>query len=66
MNRNILITLAITLVLAWAIFHFKAELGIFILPLFIGLVAFVTLRLYRLMEKDDTSEKPAAKPNDNN
>ncbi|RTR33442.1 hypothetical protein [Shewanella atlantica] len=52
MNLKILITLAITLVLAWAIFHFKAQLGLFILPIFIALVSFVTLRLYRLMEKD--------------
>ncbi len=52
MNLKILITLAVTLVLAWAIFHFKAELGLFILPIFIALVSFVTLRLYRLMEKD--------------
>ncbi|WP_149027209.1 hypothetical protein [Shewanella psychrophila] len=52
MNFKILSTIAITLLLAWAIFHFKTQLGIFILPLFIGLVTFVTLRLYRLMEKD--------------
>ncbi|QYJ87835.1 hypothetical protein K0I73_09260 [Shewanella mesophila] len=63
MNRNILITLAITLILAWAIFHFKTQLGIFILPLFIGLVAFVTLRLYRLMEKDDAPEQRSTKSN---
>ncbi|ABV36899.1 conserved hypothetical protein [Shewanella sediminis HAW-EB3] len=52
MNLKILITLAIALVLAWAVFHFKAQLGLFILPIFIALVSFVTLRLYRLMEKD--------------
>lgn len=53
MNKKILITLAITLLFAWGIFHFKAQLGLLILPLFIVLVLFVTLRLYRLMEKDD-------------
>ena len=55
MNKKILLTLALTLALAWVIFHFKAQLGLLILPLFIGLVLFVTLRLYRLMEKDDCS-----------
>ncbi|ASF14412.1 hypothetical protein ACE02Y_18440 [Shewanella xiamenensis] len=55
MNKKILLTLALTLALAWGIFHFKAQLGLLILPLFIGLVLFVTLRLYRLMEKDDGS-----------
>ncbi|MEC4724086.1 hypothetical protein HWQ46_00795 [Shewanella sp. D64] len=53
MNLKILLTLVFTLFIAWGIFHFKAELGLFILPLFIGLVSFVTLRLYRLMEKDE-------------
>ncbi|ABN61580.1 hypothetical protein [Shewanella baltica] len=53
MNKKILLTLALTLLFAWGIFHFKAQLGLLILPLFIGLVLFVTLRLYRLMEKDD-------------
>jgi len=53
MNKKILLTLALTLILAWGIFHFKTQLGLLILPLFIGLVLFVTLRLYRLMEKDD-------------
>ncbi|WP_299792198.1 hypothetical protein [uncultured Shewanella sp.] len=57
MNLKILLTLAIALLLAWAIFHFKAALGLFILPLFIALVSFVTLRLYRLMEKDDTEDR---------
>ncbi len=56
MNLPILITLAITLALAWVLFHFKAQLGLFILPLFIILVVFVTLRLYRLMEKDSPEE----------
>ncbi|MCE9678408.1 hypothetical protein LZP69_04245 [Shewanella sp. AS1] len=49
MKLKIIMTLMFTLVLAWVIFHYKAELGIFILPLFILLVVFVTLRLYRLM-----------------
>ncbi|MCH1930951.1 hypothetical protein L9G16_12210 [Shewanella sp. A25] len=55
MNKTILLTLALTLALAWIIFHFKTQLGLLILPLFIALVLFVTLRLYRLMEKDDDS-----------
>ncbi len=57
MNFKILSTITLTLLLAWALFHFKAELGIFILPLFIGLVTFVTLALYRLMEKDKTKDE---------
>ncbi|WP_179079036.1 hypothetical protein [Shewanella sp. UCD-KL12] len=57
MNSKILVTILITLVSAWAIFHFKSELGIFILPLFIALVTFVTLRLYRLMEKDKPEDE---------
>ena len=57
MNKKILLTLALTLPFAWGIFHFKTELGLLILPLFIGLVLFVTLRLYRLMEKDDGSSE---------
>ncbi|MGI2127441.1 hypothetical protein [Shewanella oncorhynchi] len=57
MNKKILLTLALTLLFAWGIFHFKTQLGLLILPLFIGLVLFVTLRLYRLMEKDDGSSK---------
>ncbi|GIU16215.1 MULTISPECIES: hypothetical protein [Shewanella] len=56
MNKKILLTLALTLLFAWGIFHFKAQLGLFILPLFIGLVLFVTLRLYRLMEKDNNED----------
>jgi len=48
---------ALTLLFAWGIFHFKTQLGLLILPLFIGLVLFVTLRLYRLMEKDDGSSE---------
>ncbi|WP_283628983.1 hypothetical protein [Shewanella baltica] len=53
MNKKILLTLALTLLFAWGIFHFKTQLGLLILPLFIGLV----LRLYRLMEKDDGSSE---------
>ncbi len=56
MNLPILITLAIILIVAWIIFHFKAQLGLLVLPLFIILVLFVTLRLYRLMEKDSPEE----------
>lgn len=57
MNVKILGTITISLLMAWAIFNFKAQLGIFILPLFIGLVTFVTLRLYRLMEKDKPEDE---------
>lgn len=57
MNKKIQLTLALTLLFAWGIFHFKTQLGLLILPLFIGLVLFVTLRLYRLMEKDDGSSE---------
>ncbi|ABZ76617.1 conserved hypothetical protein [Shewanella halifaxensis HAW-EB4] len=53
MNIKTLVTLLVVLLSAWSIFHFKAELGILVLPLFFGLVLFVTLRLYRLMEKDE-------------
>lgn len=56
MNKHILFTLALTLLAAWGIFHFKSHLGLLILPLFIALVLFVTLRLYRLMEKDDPTD----------
>lgn len=56
MNIKILLTLVLTLVAAWGIFHFKAQLGFFVLPLFIVLVLNVTLRLYRLMEKDDPQQ----------
>ncbi|MCL1096033.1 hypothetical protein [Shewanella kaireitica] len=57
MNFKSLLTLLAVLLGAWAIFHFKAQLGLFMLPLFFGLVLFVTLKLYRLMEKDD-ADKP--------
>ncbi|GIU50057.1 hypothetical protein [Shewanella algidipiscicola] len=57
MNTKLLITLALTLLAAWGIFHFKTQLGLLILPLFIALVLFVTLRLYRLMEKDAPEDK---------
>ena len=57
MNLKSLLTLLAVLLGAWAIFHFKAKLGLLMLPLFFGLVLFVTLKLYRLMEKDD-SDKP--------
>ncbi|ABV87403.1 hypothetical protein [Shewanella pealeana] len=53
MNIKTLVTLMVVLLGAWSIFHFKAQLGILVLPLFFGLVLFVTFRLYRLMEKDD-------------
>ncbi|MCL1050517.1 hypothetical protein L2755_12895 [Shewanella abyssi] len=57
MNFKSLLTLLAVLLGAWAIFHFKSQLGLLMLPLFFGLVLFVTLKLYRLMEKDD-GDKP--------
>ncbi|MFT5790507.1 MAG: putative membrane protein YfcA [Shewanella sp.] len=57
MNFKSLFTLIGVLLGAWAIFHFKAQLGLLMFPLFFGLVLFVTLKLYRLMEKDD-GDKP--------
>lgn len=57
MNKKILLTLALTLLAAWGIFHFKSALGLLILPLFIALVLCVTLWLYRLMEKDDSNNE---------
>lgn len=56
MNIKLLLTLAGTLLAAWLIFHFKAELGLLVLPLFFGLVTFVTIKLYRIMEKDEPSD----------
>ncbi|MGS0681648.1 hypothetical protein ACVBIL_10830 [Shewanella sp. 125m-7] len=56
MNIKTLLTLLGVLLGAWAIFHFKAQLGLLVLPLFFGLVLFVTLRLYRLMEKDEPTD----------
>ncbi len=53
MNIKTLVTLLVVLLGSWGIFHFKAQLGILVLPLFFGLVLFVTFRLYRLMEKDE-------------
>ncbi|GGY91554.1 MULTISPECIES: hypothetical protein [Shewanella] len=53
MKRNIWIPLLLTLAAAWGIFHFKDWLGPLVLPLYIALVIFVTLKFYRLMEKDD-------------
>ncbi|MCL1124271.1 hypothetical protein [Shewanella surugensis] len=47
-----LITLLIILLTAWALFHFKSILGIFLFPLFLILVVYITLRLYRMMVKD--------------
>ncbi|MCG9730755.1 MULTISPECIES: hypothetical protein [unclassified Shewanella] len=57
MNIKTLVTLLVVLLGAWSIFHFKAQLGMLVLPLFFGLVLFVTLRLYRLMEKDEPNGK---------
>ncbi|AZQ10543.1 hypothetical protein [Shewanella khirikhana] len=55
-NKGILLTLVVALLAAAALFHFKGSLGILVLPLFIALVLFVTLKLYRLMEKDNPGE----------
>ncbi|MBT1445483.1 hypothetical protein KJI95_13250 [Shewanella sp. JM162201] len=58
MNTNLTLILTVLLALggAFALFHFKSALGLLVLPLFILLVLFVTLRLYRLMEKDDPQD----------
>ncbi|MGW7679095.1 hypothetical protein ACWGP3_22745 [Shewanella oncorhynchi] len=56
MNLKTLLTLAGMLLAAWAIFHFKAQLGFLVIPLFFSLVLFVTLKLYRLMEKDEPTD----------
>ncbi|MCL1059997.1 hypothetical protein L2729_18670 [Shewanella gelidimarina] len=57
MNFKSLLTLIGVLLGAWAIFHFKAQLGLLMFPLFFGLVLFVTLKLYHLMSHDD-GDKP--------
>ncbi|WOT06870.1 hypothetical protein [Shewanella youngdeokensis] len=54
MNFKSLLILIVVLLAAWAIFNFKVQLGILVLPLFFGLVLFITFKLYRLMEKDDS------------
>ncbi|BCV58251.1 hypothetical protein TUM17384_21960 [Shewanella algae] len=54
MNKQFWFTLIGTLLSAWALFHFKTYLGPLVLPLFIGLVLIVTLKLYSLMDKDDS------------
>ncbi|QYK06978.1 hypothetical protein [Shewanella zhangzhouensis] len=56
-NLQILFTVALALVGAFVLFHYKTVLGILVLPLFIALVLFVTLRFYRLMEKDDPRDQ---------
>ncbi|MDB2385742.1 hypothetical protein N9W21_00165 [Shewanella sp.] len=56
MKLTLLLTLLSALFAAWIIFHFKAQLGLLMLPLFLVLVAVITLILYRLMEKDDPEQ----------
>ncbi|WP_299005802.1 hypothetical protein [uncultured Shewanella sp.] len=53
MTIKALITVLLSLLAAWGLFHFKSLLGIFLFPLFLILVLFITFRLYRIMEKDD-------------
>lgn len=56
MKVKVVLTLLITLIAAAALFHFKSHLGLFVLPLFMALVVFVTLRLYRLLSEDDNRD----------
>ncbi|MCH1919739.1 hypothetical protein L9G15_09865 [Shewanella sp. A3A] len=56
MKKELLFTLLATLGAAWGIFHFKDWLGAMVMPLFLILVVFVTLKLYRLMVSDDADE----------
>ncbi|MGI2261466.1 hypothetical protein [Shewanella sp. GXUN23E] len=57
MTLRILITVLLALGAAAALFHFKSHLGLLVLPLFMALVVFVTLRLYRLLSQDDASDQ---------
>ncbi|QDF67131.1 hypothetical protein FJQ87_10850 [Shewanella sp. SNU WT4] len=45
-----LLTLVLTLVAAYGLFHFKSQLGLFIVPIFMLLVFMVTFTLHRLLE----------------
>ncbi|WP_417760680.1 hypothetical protein [Shewanella sp.] len=56
MKKELWFTLLATLAAAWGIFHFKDWLGALVMPLFLVLVVFVTLKLYSLMVSDDTDE----------
>ncbi|MCL1037953.1 hypothetical protein L2750_12415 [Shewanella submarina] len=56
MKLKILLILLLTLAAAGALFHFKTHLGLFVLPLFMGLVVFVTLWLYKLLSQDENPE----------
>ncbi|WP_187327365.1 hypothetical protein [Shewanella mangrovi] len=53
MKKQMWFTLIATLAAAWGLFHFKDWLGPLVFPLYIALVVFVTLKIYRLMESDD-------------
>lgn len=57
MKTKFITSLIITLIAAAVLFHFKSQLGILVLPLFVSLVLIVTLWLYRLMEDNDFSDK---------
>ena len=56
MKKQLLFTLLATLAAAWGIFHFKDWLGGFVMPLYLVLVVFVTLKMYSLMISDDSDE----------
>ncbi|BDM64355.1 hypothetical protein NFHSH190041_18070 [Shewanella sp. NFH-SH190041] len=55
MKFKALLTIVAALLASACLFHFKASLGLLVLPLFMLLVVFVTLRLYMLMAQDDIS-----------
>ncbi|MCF1428727.1 MAG: hypothetical protein LPD71_12765 [Shewanella sp.] len=57
MKLRILITVLLALAAGATLFHFKSHLGLLVLPLFMVLVVFVTLRLYRLLSQDDADEQ---------
>ncbi|MBV7315250.1 hypothetical protein [Shewanella sp. NIFS-20-20] len=50
MIKSVLFTLLLTLGAAYGLFHFKLQLGLFIIPIFMMLVMLVTFTLYRLLE----------------
>lgn len=56
MNFKILISLAIVLLGAFLIFHFKTALGALVLPIFCVLVGIVTVILFKLIVKDDKQD----------
>lgn len=56
MNFKILISLAVVLLGAFLIFHFKTALGALVLPIFCVLVGIVTVILFKLIVKDDKQD----------